>query len=210
MKKKVFSLLAVLFFVTSTAFGQLNDFGIKVGGQSAGAFSEQNEFSRVAGFGIYGFADFGLNQTLFTTLDIGYTQRGFTNSQIETDSMGQKIQKVEATSKLSYISVTGFLNTSLSRESPFYFGAGPGIDYLIDSKAGKFDFTSVTVKDNTSEVLDDFVVGGSFIAGIKDLSAMNTDFRVELKYDVDFTDSVSESAFSYRNNALMLVIGLAL
>lgn len=210
MKKKAFPLIAVLFFVTSSAFGQLNEFGIKIGGQSAGAFSEQNEFSRVAGFGIYGFADFGLNQTLFATLDLGYTQRGFTNSQIETDSMGQKIQKVEATSKLSYISVTGFLNTSLSRESPFYFGAGPRIDYLIDSTAGTFEFTSVTVEDNTSEGLEDFVMGGSFIAGIKDLSAMNTDFRVELKYDVDFTDSVSESAFSYRNNALMLVIGLAL
>ena len=80
MKKKAFPLLAVLFFVTSSAFGQLNEFGIKVGGQSAGAFSEQNEFSRVAGFGIYFFADFGLNQTLFTTLDLGYTQRGFTDS----------------------------------------------------------------------------------------------------------------------------------
>ena len=210
MKKKVFTLLAVLFFVTSTAFGQLNDFGIKVGGQSAGAFSEQNDFSRVFGFGIYGFADFGLNQLLFTTIDLGYTKRGFTNSQTETDSMGQIIQKVEATSRLSYISVAGFLNSTLSRESPFYIGAGPRIDYLIDSKAGKFDFTSVTVKDNTSEELKDFVLGGSFVAGIKDLSMSNSDFRVELKYEVDFTDSFSESAFSYKNNALMLVIGLSL
>ena len=210
MKKKAFSLLAVLFFVSSSAFGQLNDFGIKVGGQSAGAFSDQNDFSRVVGFGIYGFADIKLNQMLFTTLDLGYTQRGFTNSQTETDSMGQKIQKVEATSRLSYISFTGFLNASFSRESPFYFGAGPRVDYIIDSTAGKFEFTSVTVEDNTSEGLDDFVVGGSFIAGIKDLSIMSSEFKVELKYEVDFTDSFSESAFSYRNNALMLVIGLSL
>lgn len=209
MKKKAFPLLAVLLFVSSSAFGQINDFGIKIGGQSAGAFSEQNELSRVAGFGIYGFADFALNQTLFTTFDLGFTQRGFTNSQIETDSMGQRIQKVEAVSRLSYISVTGFLNASVSSESPFYFGAGPRIDYLINSKAGTFEFTSVTVEDNTSEALDHFVMGGSLMAGIKDISVLNTDFRVELKYEVDFTDSVGESAFSYRNNALMLVIGLA-
>jgi hypothetical protein len=124
--------------------------------------------------------------------------------------MGQKIQRVDATSRLSYLSFTSFLNASISSESPFYLGAGPRIDYLIDSTTGQFDFTTETVEDNTSKGLDDLVVGASILAGIQDLSIMSTELRVELKYEVDLTDSVSESTFSYRNNALMLVIGLSL
>ncbi|MEX0662941.1 MAG: hypothetical protein WEA58_02185 [Balneolaceae bacterium] len=210
MKRIALPTFLVLFLISSTAFGQIDNYGLKLGGQSAGAYSEQVEFSRVAGFGIYGFADIKLTPKLFSTLDLGYTQRGFTNSQIETDPMGQQMQTAEATSRLSYISFAGFLNASLSKSFPLYIGAGPRFDYLIDTSPGKYEFTSVTIEDNTAEALDDFVMGGSLIAGIKDLSFMSTEFRVEVKYEVDLMDSFSDSSFTYRNNTVMLVLGLNL
>jgi hypothetical protein len=209
MKRIALQTFLVLILFSSTAFGQVNNFGLKIGAQSASAFSNQFEFNRVASFGIYGFADINLSQRLFTTLDLGYSRRGFTNSQEEIDQTNQRIQTVEATSRLSYISFSSFINTSLSTSLPLYIGAGPRIDFLINTSPGEFEFTSATIQDNTAEELDNFVVGGSFVAGIKNLSINSVKFRIEAKYEVDLTNSFNDT-FTYRNNAIMLVLGFTL
>lgn len=97
-----------------------------------------------------------------------------------------------------------------STSFPFYIGADSRFDYLIAASPGKYEFTSITIEDNTAKELDHFVVGGSIIAHVKDLSMMSTAFGVELKYEVVLTDSFSDTPFTYRNNAVMLLLGVNL
>lgn len=208
MKKIILPALLVLFLFSSTAFAQIEDYGLKIGAQSAGAYSDPLEVSRVTGFSIYGFADIKLTSNLFSTLDLGYTQRGYTTSQEETGPSGQRVQTVEATSKLSYISFAPFLNLPV-KSTPIYVGAAPRFDFLVDTSPGTYEFTSVTIDDSVPENLDNFVLGGSIVAGVKNLSIGNVDFRVEGKYELDITNS-ADNPGKYRNNALMLVLGVVL
>lgn len=208
MKKIALPTFLIVFLISSTAFAQIENYGLKIGAQSAGAYSDPLEVSRVTGFSIYGFADVKLTSNLFSTLDLGYTQRGYTTSQEETGPSGQRIQTVEATSKLSYITFAPFLNLPVE-STPIYFGAAPRFDFLVSTSPGKYEFTSVTVEDSIPENLDDFVFGGSVVMGIKDLSISNANFRVEAKYEVDITNS-ADSPGKYRNNALMVVLGVAI
>ncbi|SMO84639.1 hypothetical protein [Fodinibius sediminis] len=210
MKTILFPALLFLLLISSTASGQDDTYGIKAGVQSAGAHTDPATSGRVAGFGIYGFAELSVAKGLFSTFDLGYTQRGFTNSQEETNASGERVQTVEATTRLSYLSFTGLLNTTLSASGPFYIGAGPRFDYLIDTSPGKYEFTSASVEDHTAEALKNVVVGGSVVAGIKNLEISHAAFRVEVKYEIDISDSFGSSPFTYRNNALMLVLGVTL
>jgi len=206
MKKIILPVFFILF--SSTAFAQIDSYGLKIGAQSAGVYSNLFEVSRVAGFSIYGFADIELTPNLFSTLDLGYTQRGYTISQEETGPTGQTIQTVEATSKLSYISFAPFLNIPL-KPSSMYIGAAPRFDFLVATSPGRYEFTSATFEDDIPENLDDFVIGGSIVTGIKDLSIGNMNFRVEAKYEIDLSNSANGTV-SYRNNTLMVVLGVAL
>jgi hypothetical protein len=210
MNKIALLTFLILFLISSTAFAQVDNYGLKIGAQSTGAYSDPYDFNRNIGFGIYGFADVKLSPKFFSTLNLGYTQRGYTDSQIETDQMGQKIQTVEATSRLSYISLSGVVNTNLSTTFPFYIGAGPRFDYLINTSPGKYEFSSVTAEDDVAKSLSNFVLGGSLVTGIRDISIIDTEFRVEVKYEIDVTDSLRGGPATFRNNALMFAIGFNL
>ncbi|GEM_PF-1194997 len=208
VKKIILPAFLFLFLFSSTALAQIEDYGLKIGGQSTGVYSEQLEVDRIASFSIYGFADIKLTSNLFSTLDLGYTQRGYTISQEETGPAGQRIQTVEATSKISYISLAPFLNIPL-KSTPFYIGAAPRVDFLVSTSPGKYEFTSVTVKDSVPENLDTVVLGGSIVAGVRDIAIGSIKFRVEGKYEMDITNSADDPG-KYRNNALMIVLGVAL
>jgi hypothetical protein len=210
MNKIALPTFLILFFISSTACAQIENSGFKIGAQSTGAYSDPYDFNRVIGFGIYGFTDVKLSPNLFSTLSLGYTQQGYSDSQIETNQMGQEIQTVEATSRLSYISLSGVVNTNLSTTFPFYIGAGPRFDYLINTSPGEYEFSSVTVEDDVAKSLSNFVLGGSLLAGIRDISIINTEFRVEIKYEIDLTDSLKGGPATYRNNAVMFALGVNL
>lgn len=208
MKKFISLLFLMLPLFSSAAFAQVDGFGFKIGGQSAGAYSKPFEAGRLAGFSLYGFADIKLTPNLFSTLDVGYTQRGYTNSQEESGPAGQRIQTVKATSELSYISFAPFLNIPL-RSAPVYIGAAPRFDLLVGTSPGTYEFTDVSVEDRVPENLNDVVFGGSVVAGIRDLTVGDLAFRVEAKVEMDITDSL-DGPGTYRNNALMIVLGMAL
>lgn len=210
MNKTALPTFLILFLLSSTATAQIDNSGFKIGVQSTAAYSDPYDFDRVNGFGIYGYTDVKLSPNFFSTLNVGYTQRGYSDSRIETDQMGQKIQTVEATSRLSYISLSGIVNITPSATFPFYFGAGPRFDYLINTSPGEYEFSSVTVEDDIAKSLSNFVLGGSLVAGIRDISIMNTEFRVEVKYEIDLTDSLRGGPATYRNNAVMFAIGFNL
>lgn len=193
------------------AVAQISNYGLKAGVQSTGAYSDPPMDGRVIGFSIYGFADWEISDSFFSTTDLGITQRGFSNSQIQTDETGQFIRKVEANTKVYYTSLVSYFNvrTTLAKVQP-YLGAGPRLDLLVYKSLGEYKFSSISTEDQTANGLDDFVFGGSFVVGIRNVSISSVSLRIEAKYEVDVTDSFSETSRDYRNNALTVVVGVNL
>lgn len=194
---------------TATVFGQLNEFGVKLGAQSAGVYSDPAVDERVIGFSAYGFIDIQLGNRFFSTVDVGFTRRGFRNVQHETNEAGEVMQRVEATSGLSYVSLTPLINIEAFRNRQnFYFGIGPRFDLLVSRSAGEYEFTNSTFREEEVDEFDEFVFGAAITAGVKNISLMEFKLRVEAKYEVDITDSLSDYPREFRNNALMLVMGI--
>jgi len=65
VKKIILPAFLFLFLFSSTALAQIEDYGLKIGGQSTGVYSEQLEVDRIASFSIYGFADIKLTSIYF-------------------------------------------------------------------------------------------------------------------------------------------------
>ncbi len=184
-------------------------FGIKGGIQSAGMSSDPSLDGRVRGYSVYAYADRRIGKNFSFNLDIGVTQRGFKSSQDERDFTGQFIQEVTATSELTYVSISPILNLDIGQflYRP-YIGIGPRVDFLADRTPGEFEFTEVTVPDETVDHFDKTVFGVSFVAGIKRVSVEGIGLRLEAKYETDFTDSLGRAEREFRNNAYMLVLGI--
>lgn len=194
---------------TTAVFSQINDYGVKLGTQSAGVYSEPSADSRVLGFSAYGFIDFQLSDRFFSTIDLGITQRGFKNAQNETNEVGQVIQRVEATSRLSYLSLNSLLNVEVFGNSQkLFFGIGPRFDLLVSRSPGEYEFTNITVREEIIDDFNEFAFGSTITAGIKNISVQELNLRLEAKYEVDITDSFSDHPREFRNNVIMFVIGI--
>lgn len=193
------------------AMGQVTDYGIKMGAQSTGVSSDLSGDERLFGISAYGFADWQLNESFFTTIDFGFTQRGFKNVQYEVNETGEVIQKVEAVSRINYLSLASTLNIGIPIKSQaFYFGLGPRLDLLIHRNPGEFRFTNATFPDETVNEFDDYVFGISFVTGLKNISLKGLRLRAEVKYEMDITDSFSTHPGEIRNNVIMAVLGISL
>jgi opacity protein-like surface antigen len=205
------TLLSGLFLFSAielTAQRSIN-FGVKAGIQSAGMMSDPSLDGRVWGNSAYLFTDYRFGRDFSFAVDFGITQRGFKVSQEETDETGQKIKDVTATSEMTYVSFTPFLNFDIGRRflRP-YVGAGPRLDILATREPGEFEFTSVTVTDETVNSFDRYAFGTSFVAGIKNVPDTGMQVRFEAKYEMDFSDSLSDHPREFKNRVIMFVLGI--
>ena len=185
------------------------NFGVKGGIQSAGMISDPALDGRVWGNSVYLFTDYRFGRSFSVSVDFGVTQRGFKVSQDETDETGQKIQEVTATSKMTYLSFTPLLNYDFGQRfiRP-YVGAGPRLDILATREPGEFEFTSVTTTDETINLFDRYAFGTSFVAGIKNVPETGMQVRFEAKYEMDFSDSLSDHPREFKNRVIMFVLGI--
>ena len=191
------------------AYSQTNYFGLKLGIQSAGVSDNQFAEGRILGFSIYGFVDLNISHNFNSTIELGLTQRGYKNKMIETSEEGEFIQDVIATSKVTYISISPFVDYNIFLPSNIiYLGIAPRFDILVNKEPGKFSFTTITITDELINYLDKTIWGISFVAGIKDIKLSGINFRIEGKYEMDITDSLSKYPANYKNNVLMLLIGV--
>ena len=210
MKKIILIFIFILLFPINS-FCQIDGYGIKIGIQSAGVYSNFYSMNRFYGLSFYGFTDIKITKDFSSTIDLGITQRGFKNTMDERNEYGDFVQEVIATSKLTYISFVPFINFNTSLiSSSIYLGAGPRFDILIDRSLGKFKFTSITVTDNLVNYLDKYVFGVSIIGGIKNIRLWRVSFRIEAKYEADITDSMSKYPAKFRSNVFMLEFGINL
>lgn len=210
MKKNILTFISILLF-SINSFSQIDSYGLKIGIQSTGVYSNLYSMNRFYGLSLYGFADIKITEDFFSTIDLGFTQRGFKNTMDERNDYGEFVQEVIATSKLTYISFTPSINFNTQiASSTIYLAAGPRFDFLIDRVPGKFKFTAVTITDELVNYLDKYVFGVSIIGGIKNIRFGGTSFRLEGKYEVDITDSMSKYPAKFRSNVFMLAFGINL
>lgn len=213
MKKITFAILLTALLWPAVSVSQISDYGLKFGLESAGArTSPKSADGRITGFSMYAFTDLDISRRLFSTIDLGFTQRGFTTNQNQTDERGVFIRKVTATSRVSYISLAPFLNIDAPvSTAALYAGVAPRFDLLVQRSPGTFVFPKIGSLDfRLVDYFDRFILGTSFVTGIKNVSIGGVNFRLEGKYEIDITDSMSKYPAKYRNNVLMLVLGVTL
>ena len=155
MKKIIFIVSFSILLFPIKSFSQIDSYGLKIGIQSTGVYSNIYSMNRFYGLSFYGYTDIIISKDIFSTIDLGITQRGFKNTMNERNENGEFVQEVIATSKLSYITFTPFINYNMPiSSSSIYLGAGPRFDILIDKVPGKFKFTTVTITDELVNYLD--------------------------------------------------------
>lgn len=214
MKKYIVVVILFTLMLPPAAFSQFSNYGVKFGVESAGAkYLHNYADGRLVGISVYGFADLNIFRNLSSTIDLGVTQRGYTTSQIETNEQGEFIKKVTATSRLTYISLAPFVNLDAPISGVLLFaGVAPRFDLLINRSPGSYVFSGSypVFKDPLPNNLDRSILGASFAAGIKNVVIDHIGFRLEGKYEIDITDSMSKYPAKYRNNVFMLVLGVNL
>ncbi len=210
MKVSALVVLALLFIWTDSR-AQIDEIGFKFGMQSAGMSSSMPIDGRITGFSGFGYMDYWLGNNVVATLNMGLTQRGFARSMNETDPSGMVIQELEAKTRLVYAGLNPTLRLQTSGQNNglrFFAGAGPRFDWLISRSKGEFDFSMGSVHDETADFFNRFVLGTSFSAGISNIQVHNFRLMFEAVYDLDITDSTSQYPVDYRNNAVMLRLGI--
>ena len=211
MKGVLIGVLLFISFYPAQGLAQSKNFGLKFGVGSAGVYQNPVVDGRVRGFSLYGFYDLNISHSFFSTIDLGVTQRGFKSTQNETTQSGGSVKKVTATSRTTYLSLEPFVNVMfLPTSLPIYLGIAPRFDLLIKRDPGELKFTSGTYKIDLVNDLDRFAFGTSLVLGYKNISIAGVRFRLEGKYEVDITDSMSKYPAKYRNNVLMFLLGVNL
>ncbi|MCC5942332.1 MAG: PorT family protein [Balneolaceae bacterium] len=192
------------------AFGQEIKFGLKGGVNSSWIIDDDTGIESVRGVNIAGFAEVQFSGRISMLLDLGLNQRGFERVQTETSEDGTALRTVSARTRLDYLTITPQLNVHFSKTHwrP-YVGIGSRFDFLVDRRIGEFEFSSGTVPDETAEFMEDFVIGSVLSAGIKHGSQNAFQWKLELRYDRDFTDSIPDFPGLFRSNSVALLFGIS-
>lgn len=185
-------------------------FGIKGGINSSWITDDIAESESARGVNVAFFTELQFPGRISALLDVGLNQRGFTRVQNETNTAGDFLGDVKATSRLTYLSIAPQLNVHLSKTQwrP-YLGAGTRFDFLADREAGEFEFATDTVVDKTVHMMDDFVFGAIFSAGIKNGYEDRFQWKLEVRFDRDITDSIEEIEGLFRSNSIVLLFGIS-
>jgi len=185
-------------------------FGLKGGLNSSWISDDPAESESVLGVNVAFFSEVQFSGRISAILDLGLNQRGFQRVQNETTYTGELIGERKARTRLSYFTISPQINVHLSKTHwrP-YFGAGPRFDFLADRKPGEFEFSEVTVPDETADLMEQFVIGSILSAGIKHGGRDGFQWKLELRYDRDFSDSIPEFPGLFRSNSVALMFGLS-
>ncbi len=216
---KILLFIISIICLTVSAKAQLIEEGFKVGIQSVRLQSFDDTFDfydteAKLGFNVFVYSEWKINSLLTTEVQLGYNLRGFSNSLVFTDiETQQKIGEARAKTNLHYVSTAAFLklNYNISNQG-FYSGIGPRFEFLLSSKSGSYEHTSgripesfiISRKDNTAELLDNFLIGVSVITGLKKVTLFSKDIGFEIRYDIDITDSMSKHPRDAQNEAFVL------
>jgi hypothetical protein len=214
MMKFCFRLLLPLFLLLPTrASGQLiREYGFKAAYTSSGIMTDNADYENRSGFCLALFVE-GLNISIFALqAQLEYNQRGFVSGLIVTSETGEFVQEVKANTRLDYISLPILARIyPMGRRLGHYVMAGPRIDYLAHHRNGVFKFTQVDLEDIVADYFTDFVIGASFGTGLILPLRARSRITMELRYNLDFTDSWADiETREVRNRSVDFWLGFSL
>lgn len=196
--------ILVLFLFVATANAQLiRTFGIHAAFANANVNTDilSDQFKSRPGYNL-GVAAEWMNYDYFSlNSELNYCQKGFREETMETNDMGEVVQTVEATSKVDYISIpilAKFRYPDLS-VNPF-ISVGPRFDFLVAKKPGTFNFSQTAIESDFVNGYSKFAFGASFAAGIEIPDVLPVIIKTEIRYNIDFTDSLPDNDYMAMNN----------
>ncbi len=204
------TLIFVFSIFSTSVHSQFSDYGVKIGVQSTNLVNTENNFFDThfkTGFSIYGFAEYDLVQFVSSELQLGYTMRGFSNEINITNELGPEIiGRHKSNTSLHYLSTIFLLKSDFSLISRNVFlGIGPRVEFLIQKDMGEYYNGFI---DDTATYFDDFLFGYALVAGLNNLNFLKQRISLELRYDRDITDSMSDYPRDARNHAIVASIGI--
>ena len=183
-------------------------YGIKAGFTSSSVSMNRlaDEIERREGLMAVAFAEwFGASYFSLLT-ELGYVQRGYSNTVELRDSQGQSLGPKKGTFRFDYLtfSVLPKVKYSGSAFQP-YILVGPRGDMLLRRASSRSIFDMLVSK------YDMIAFGGVVGGGIEvDKKVFTVPIFVEVRYNTDVTDSLSCCPREIRNNAFDILIGVKL
>lgn len=204
--------IGLLFFVAVPVRSQFSEIGIHFGPQLSTLNAYLIDLERNKGINASLYTEYEFRHWLSGTIELGYSQRGYTFSQEAHSVNGTFIDQVEAPSRLDYLTITPLIKVKKSFLGNLgYFGVGPRLDYLVQSDPGVWNFSSgQSFKDELPAHFDRWAAGLSFSIGIQQIELHSLLLRIGLGYEFDLTDSLSNFPAKARNNTLALKIGFGI
>lgn len=163
-------------------------------------------YNRRIGFNLGIFGEKSITNFFALIASLEYNQKGYIVEMIETSEEGKEIQKVEANTRLDYLSVPVLAKFKYSKIciEPF-IAIGPRFEYLLNYKKGEFKFTNATVEHNLADNFDKFSYGGSIAGGISIPISIKFGLDLEFRYNYDFSDLLSKlNTIEYKNDSFDL------
>lgn len=214
----------------TTSHAQVIDrYGVKVGVVSASASNNlsfdisthedytSKDFGRRTGLAVWIFAERQVLPFLALAGEVGYVQRGFTETPLEYYYRGvmpvdYAATAADASTRLDYLSVAVMAKSGYDlARMRLYALAGPRVDVLLSIEAGEFSTPEYTLDSKSAYVrgYESWAVGGTFGAGMLVDVGLRGRLLLEARYAFDVTDSLSWEPSEMRNNAVSFVVGVA-
>ncbi len=212
MKKIVVRVVVVLTALTGIARSQLlGSYGVKIAYTSASqslnypfdvaGWWVSSKTSAVSGFNIAAFAEWFDSHHLSFISQIEYDQRG-ANLQYTING-----EPASTRGRLSYLSIPilAKFNIQTGSVSPYVI-AGPRGDFLLSYRDFQIHPGMYPVYGKFKKTM----LGWSMGAGLETGSLLPVNLLIELRYNLDFSDSYNDGLVKMRNNALDVWLGVAL
>ena len=201
----------------ATAQPTVEQIGITTGIVNNNVRSNVGSLDSRTGLRVSLYTDVRLTRSIFTTAEFGYVQRGY-NEETELVVLDGSEQGY-STDFVTGRAGTGHLLLGLSANierkllgQTWYLGAGPRVEWLISRKNASFesDVFDEVVESELLDLLDDTSLGISASAGLRNLAFGPANLRLELRYDYDLTDAMSDYPRTYRNHGFAFTVGFGL
>ena len=201
----------------ATAQPTVEQIGITTGIVNNNVRSNVGSLDSRTGLRVSLYTDVRLTRSIFTTAEFGYVQRGY-NEETELvvlDGSEQGYSTDFVTGRAGTGHLLLGLSANIEREllgQMWYLGAGPRVEWLISRKNASYesDVFDEVVESELLDLLDDTSLGISASAGLRNLAFGPANLRLELRYDYDLTDAMSDYPRTYRNHGFAFTVGFGL
>lgn len=178
---------------SSSLAGSVDSYGFRAGANLSGVDSAPLDVAqeRRTGFSVALYLEWRLLPYLALRNEVGYTSRGFTEALTERDVFGTATNRIEASTRLDYITLPVILRLHHpgAKVAPYVSG-GAAVDILMDRSLGVFEFSDTSFTSTFGDDFDAVEFGFLFGAG----AVLWSSITIDARYGFNVTDSMSASS----------------